>query len=65
MKLFSLVCEFYRPCVVSGEKNLKIKASYKIPPIAYYWTRFLIMDHAYLVGNLTDSKIAGTKALES
>ncbi len=34
------------------------------PPITYYWTGFLILDYSYLVGNLTNSKIAGTKALE-
>jgi hypothetical protein len=33
-------------------------------PIIYYWTGFLILDHSYLVGNLTNSKIAQTKALE-
>ncbi len=34
------------------------------PPITYYWTGLLILDHSYLVGNMTISKIAGTKALE-
>ncbi len=35
------------------------------PPMAYYWTDLLILDHSYLVGNLTiNSKIAETKALE-
>ncbi len=34
------------------------------PPITYYWTGLLILDHSYLVGNLTNSKIAETKALE-
>ncbi len=33
--------------------------------IAYHWTCLLIMDHSYLVGNLTYSKIAETKPLES
>jgi hypothetical protein len=33
-------------------------------PIAYYWTAPLILDQAYLVGNLTKSKIAETKAPE-
>jgi hypothetical protein len=33
-------------------------------PITYYWTGLLILDHSYLVGNLTNSKIAGTKPLE-
>ncbi len=27
------------------------------PPITYYWTVSLILDHSYLVGNLTNSKI--------
>jgi hypothetical protein len=30
--------------------------------ITYYWTGFLILDHSYLVGNLTNSKIAEIKA---
>jgi tagatose-1,6-bisphosphate aldolase non-catalytic subunit AgaZ/GatZ len=34
------------------------------PRITYYWTGFLILDHSYLVGNLTNSKIAETKVLE-
>ncbi len=34
------------------------------PLITYYWTSLLILDHSYLVGNLTISKIAETKALE-
>jgi hypothetical protein len=37
----------------------------KYPMITYYWTvSLIILDHSYLVGNLTNSKIAGTKALE-
>jgi hypothetical protein len=36
----------------------------KYPVITYYWTVPLILDHSYLVGNLTNSKIAETKALE-
>jgi hypothetical protein len=34
------------------------------PPITYYWTGILILDHSYVVGNLINSKIAETKALE-
>jgi hypothetical protein len=34
------------------------------PTITYYWTGLLILGHSYLVGNLTNSKIAETKALE-
>ncbi len=32
-----------------------------VPPITYFWTVPLILDHSYLVGNLTSSKIADTK----
>ncbi len=34
------------------------------PTITYYWTGLLMLDPSYLVGNLTNSKIAETKALE-
>ncbi len=34
------------------------------PPITYCWTGLLILDHSYLAGNLTNAKIAETKALE-
>ncbi len=34
------------------------------PPITYYWTCLLILDHSYLVRNLTNSKIAEKKALK-
>jgi hypothetical protein len=33
-------------------------------PITYSWTGLLILDHSYLVGSLTNSKITETKALE-
>jgi hypothetical protein len=35
-----------------------------LPSITYYWTGLQILDRSYLAGNLTDSKIAETKALE-
>ncbi len=35
-----------------------------LPPITYFWTGLLILDHSYLVWYLTNSKIAVTKALE-
>ncbi len=38
--------------------------SMKYPPITYYWTGLLILNHSYLVGNLTNWKIAETKAVE-
>jgi hypothetical protein len=31
------------------------------PPITYYWTVLLILDHSYLVGKLTGSEIADKK----
>jgi hypothetical protein len=34
------------------------------PPITYYWTGLLILDHSYFVGNLANSKVAEIKALE-
>jgi hypothetical protein len=40
------------------------KAIGKYPLITYYWTSLLILDHSYLVGNLTNSKIAETRASE-
>jgi hypothetical protein len=36
----------------------------KYPKITYYWTVALILDHPYLVGNSTNSKIPETKALD-
>jgi hypothetical protein len=35
-----------------------IKKHFKLPPITYYWTVPLILDHSYRVGKLTISKIA-------
>jgi hypothetical protein len=35
-----------------------------VPPITNYWTGFLTLDHSYLVGNLGNSKIAETKAID-
>jgi hypothetical protein len=46
------------------KQNTKIKSLFGYTPITYYWTGLLIMDHSYLFGNLTNSKIAETKALE-
>ncbi len=55
-------------CVIWASKWRKIiyttKKREKYPPITYYWTGLLILDHSYLVVNLTNSKIAETKALE-
>ncbi len=37
---------------------------YEVPPITDYWTVPLIVDHSYLVGKSTSSKIADTKVKE-
>ncbi len=50
------------PCVVVYQVGKKPVIIY--PTITYYWTVPLILDHSYLVRNLTSSKIAETKALE-
>jgi hypothetical protein len=42
-----------------GSVHTKINCIY--PLITYYWTVPLILDHSYLVGKLTSSKIAVTK----
>jgi hypothetical protein len=34
---------------------------FEYPPVTYYWTVPLILDHSYLVGKLTSSKIPDTK----
>ncbi len=44
--------------VVKPRTNVSLKA---YPPITYSWTVPLILDHSYLVGKLTSSKIADTK----
>jgi hypothetical protein len=47
---------------VSRKKEMRICTMYSdVPPIAYYFTVSLILDHSYLVGKLTSSKIADTK----
>jgi hypothetical protein len=44
---------------------LKVRMKFLIyPTITYSWTVPPILDHSYLVGNLTISEIAETKALE-
>ncbi len=37
------------------------KKKFHQPPITYYWTVPVILDHSYLVGKLKSSKIADTK----
>ncbi len=54
----------FQPCfaILGGVERMQLTVLY--PTITYYWTVPLILDHSYLVGNLTNSKIAETKALE-
>jgi hypothetical protein len=47
-----------------SSKNSLIVVYYMYLTITYYWIGLLILDHLYLVGNLTNSKIAETKAKE-
>ncbi len=44
--------------------SLYLRLDVQYPPITYYCTGLLMLDHSYLVGNLTNSKIAETKAWE-
>jgi hypothetical protein len=46
--------------------SLKVQPinKYNHPPITHHWTGLLILDHSYLVGNVTNSKISETTALE-
>jgi hypothetical protein len=53
---------FYLYLCYRGQRGKKWTPLY--PPITYYWTGLLILDHSYLVGNLTSSKIAQRKVLE-
>ncbi len=43
------------------EKEENLTVSETNPPITYYWTVPLILDHSYLVEKLTRSKIDDTK----
>jgi hypothetical protein len=54
-RLFFLVL----PHFCESSRNISV-----YPTITYYWTVPLILDHSYLFGNLTNSKIDETKALE-
>jgi hypothetical protein len=47
-----------------AKTSLQLLFAVTLPPITYYWTGLLILDHSYLVENLTNSKIAETKALK-
>ncbi len=48
-----------------GKKWLTVENGVRTyPPITYYWIVPLILDHSYLVGKLTNSRIADTKVSE-
>jgi hypothetical protein len=53
------------PAIFINSPHNSVKDCMKLtglyPPITYYWTVPLILDHTYLVGKLTSSKIADTK----
>jgi hypothetical protein len=55
----------YKPkAAVQSVSNNPEKFQANYPQITYSWTGLLISDHSYLVGNLTNSKVAETKTLE-
>jgi hypothetical protein len=47
---------------ISSHKSKVGARKARYPPITYYWTVPLILDHSYLVGNLTNAKFGETKA---
>jgi hypothetical protein len=47
--------------IVDALKKEKKICRKKYPSITYYWIVPLILDHLYLVGKLTSSRIADTK----
>jgi hypothetical protein len=64
------VCfELVALCTVNYPKHLKLDIKphlrkeifNRYPPIAYYWTVPLILDHSYLFGKLRNLKLADTK----
>jgi hypothetical protein len=62
MKKFNLKkCNPLRKRTVETQKLLYHRFYFRYHPITYYWTVPLILDHSYLVGKLTNSKIADTK----
>jgi hypothetical protein len=63
---FVAVLEYSLPEFFRGAQKQMFEGECRTryPPITYYWTVPLILDHSCLVGNWTISKIAETKALE-
>jgi hypothetical protein len=49
-------------CNIEGSRAGSLEGT---PQITYYWTGLLILDHSYPVGNLKNSKIAETKAIQN
>jgi hypothetical protein len=59
---FRFFLEVHEDLIITLDKGtsnvLNVTKSY--PPTTYYWTVPLILEHSYLVGKLTSSKIADT-----
>ncbi len=64
-QLFTSLSDRHHKCLsdVDFKEISLFSVAYTYPLLTYYWTGLLILDHSYLVGNLTNSKIAETKAL--
>jgi hypothetical protein len=56
--------QYIKHCIIKVGFLHAAEYSASYPTITYYWAVTLILDHSYLVGNLKNSKIAETKALE-
>jgi hypothetical protein len=64
-KIQSSTCYDFKPGIRLARKlSPKKLKPIEYPPITYYWTGLQILDHSYLVRNLTNSKIAETIASE-
>jgi hypothetical protein len=57
-----LVCPF--SAIGTKFFSSAVQFTFGYTPITYYWTNLLILDHSYLVGNLTSSQIAETNTSE-
>ncbi len=66
--VLNIISNFLKPRVTSDlmiRNRTPVYGWSYLPLINYYWTDLLILDQSYFVGNLTNSKIAGTKALRT
>ncbi len=59
----SLLSVFVHPSILCDDAYFVYvsRKPVKYPPITYYWTVPVILDHSWLVGKSTSSKIADTK----